>query len=1540
MRNFYPALVIGALSLFLNYSVYSQSCPSGFKSASDNFPASAVEYEHEVNDEHRALGAEDGHFAKLDKSGQSELVLDFGTSIESGDQITVYFASYDGGKSTTAKAFAWTDAYNKSFLDQESTSQDKDHGAVAWTFTAGSSAPYLSIFYKSGEKLMVDAVTIQKSACFPILTTNRSIDACEGFGVEFCLDSFVSSLNISSDYTATIEEKFDYTSKGVYRVGEQSTSSDPGCCEDGKPDQLTFRYLSSNIIDNNQGDGKSEVTTYTNPNGQKVYIVANGESDPNDLSNAFFTGTLEAGEDFTFSQGGLKWTSNMYFHILDSSQNNVLQLVGFHTSCSAPIVPGDQFGTLQLRASARQGVECGFVESEECQIPLFYSPQLNYSGQDSIPVSVCLQKDGIEDCQTLYIQVDNGNSNCGAPVCDAGSVKAESNQYASDIYEYTDVDHKENAEGSADGVFAELDKRDKSELVLSYDNGINAGDVIDIYFASNKGGFNTVIEAFIWTNSTSKELIGIQATNASSSGGGVKWSLTSPIDGEYISIYYRDGEHVLLDAVGVTQAECFPAVDIDQELEGCKNLNINFCLDSILDQLGISSDYTVSLSSDTGNTPNSSFVISGIGEPNNGEDCCDNGGKPDKLSFRYVSSNVINNNQGDGKSEVTTYSNPNGQTVYIVANGESDPNDLSNPYYAGTLEAGETFTMDKNGGSWNSNTYFHILSSDQSTVLQLVRFHTSCSAPIVPGDQFGTLVLIGSEYQGAQCGNLTPGDCISSMDYSPNANFVGSDTVELEICLSKNGLTSCNEVPVVINVGDGNCSNDGCPIGFMPTTNKLFANGIFWKKDAKDEEDALGEPDGHFAKLEKKGTGEIVFDFEEDIVDGSEIEVYLASYKDDQPTKAQVYLWTDDNTWYLLGTKTIHTFHNDSAEKWVLTADRDAKYVSVFYKDKEKVMIDAVSIESSTPTCVEANAITGTVWEDVNRNQTIDPSEATRLGNVTVYLYQDANNNGVLDPAETVAIDSQLTDASGFYAFTRAFDTSKTVDSYIVRIAEDGVPGNGSLTTDNLEVASFTSAGNIDRDNDFGYALTASIAGNVGIDITGGSVTSDIPFEGVKITLVNDENGNGLVDSGEATQTTQTDQFGNYLFENLIEGKYIVLEEQPEGFTSLRDGDESNDGDVNDGDFTADNTILVDLEYNEFDEDNDFIEEGRDFGDLPVNYANSVKSAYNTYHPDLYLGSVFDSETSENTSGNADGDDLDNLDDEDGVTLPAVLKGGQTSSYTVEVFNNTGSDAYLNLFVDVDDDGIFDSDESVQVVVSSSSSSQSISVDFPVPVDAVSGDVFTRVRLSLDPANTPSGVQIAGEIEDYQSQSEPVPVDLIAFQGLKEVDAVRLLWSTAQEENNEGFEVERSYNNRDFEMIGFVNGKGNSSIINEYQFVDHTVDWSAEVVYYRLRQVDFDGKSEYHGPVAIHEAKVNSGEIDVYPNPTQNQFQVDLSLLTRQDYQIRLVDMAGVAVDIDPLFLNDGLMVSITTNHLRAGVYYIRIESDDTLITRRIMISR
>ena len=151
-----------------------------------------------------------------------------------------------------------------------------------------------------------------------------------------------------------------------------------------------------------------------------------------------------------------------------------------------------------------------------------------------------------------------------------------------------------------------------------------------------------------------------------------------------------------------------------------------------------------------------------------------------------------------------------------------------------------------------------------------------------------------------------------------------------------------------------------------------------------------------------------------------------------------------------------------------------------------------------------------------------------------------------------------------------------------------------------------------------------------------------------------------------------------------------------------------------------------------------------DFGDAPASYG----SVDHVMDGRRYLGGEPDGEASQQYSDEANGDDLNGLDDEDGIIIPDLVQGGKaTIRYTVVTPALTA--VYFSAWFDWNGDGDFiDSGERVANNVSRSLSN-TYNLDITVPVDAIgSRPTFARFRLGPR-VNTPTGTASSGEVEDY-----------------------------------------------------------------------------------------------------------------------------------------------------------------------------------------------
>ncbi|MBB5033349.1 putative Ig domain-containing protein [Prosthecobacter vanneervenii] len=154
-----------------------------------------------------------------------------------------------------------------------------------------------------------------------------------------------------------------------------------------------------------------------------------------------------------------------------------------------------------------------------------------------------------------------------------------------------------------------------------------------------------------------------------------------------------------------------------------------------------------------------------------------------------------------------------------------------------------------------------------------------------------------------------------------------------------------------------------------------------------------------------------------------------------------------------------------------------------------------------------------------------------------------------------------------------------------------------------------------------------------------------------------------------------------------------------------------------------------------------------DFGDFA-----SFGSVSSNYNSNLKLGMVLDTESVAVTNSTATGDDITGADDEDGVTLPAYVVQGTSGSMTVNVTNNTGATAYLNAWIDYNNNGVLtDSGEQIaaNTTIATGTTAANRALSFTVPATAAQATVGVRVRLTSTSSPGPTGASGNGEVEDY-----------------------------------------------------------------------------------------------------------------------------------------------------------------------------------------------
>ncbi|KAA9331410.1 T9SS type A sorting domain-containing protein [Hymenobacter busanensis] len=183
----------------------------------------------------------------------------------------------------------------------------------------------------------------------------------------------------------------------------------------------------------------------------------------------------------------------------------------------------------------------------------------------------------------------------------------------------------------------------------------------------------------------------------------------------------------------------------------------------------------------------------------------------------------------------------------------------------------------------------------------------------------------------------------------------------------------------------------------------------------------------------------------------------------------------------------------------------------------------------------------------------------------------------------------------------------------------------------------------------------------------------------------------------------------------------------------------------------------------------------------------------------------------------------------------------------------------------------------------------------------------------------------------------PLPVSLVRFGAKASGPGVEVTWQTAQEIENDYFEVERSADGRSFEAVGRVAGAGSTSSLRNYRLVDTTP--LAGLSYYRLKQVDFDATTTYNEPAVV---RLTGGTdrgpaASVYPNPSHGAFVLRMTEPAALDTQLQVLDMRGRCIYTETLPAGTKERAIRTTSWQR-GVYALRLTNAKGSSTVRLVV--
>ncbi len=203
-----------------------------------------------------------------------------------------------------------------------------------------------------------------------------------------------------------------------------------------------------------------------------------------------------------------------------------------------------------------------------------------------------------------------------------------------------------------------------------------------------------------------------------------------------------------------------------------------------------------------------------------------------------------------------------------------------------------------------------------------------------------------------------------------------------------------------------------------------------------------------------------------------------------------------------------------------------------------------------------------------------------------------------------------------------------------------------------------------------------------------------------------------------------------------------------------------------------------------------------------------------------------------------------------------------------------------------------------------------------------------------------SGAEILEMYNNYKVAADYiVPVELTSFSAQAAKDKINLVWETATETNNYGYEIQKSSDKINFTAIGFVKGAGTSTEKHTYTYTDDSR--ATNKVYYRLKQIDFDGTSWYSQ--VVEAANVIPTEFALsqnYPNPFNPATTIKFQLPVNSKVSLKVYDILGseVATLVDEVKEAGYYELSFNGSGLASGTYFFRINADNFVQTKKMIL--
>lgn len=195
-----------------------------------------------------------------------------------------------------------------------------------------------------------------------------------------------------------------------------------------------------------------------------------------------------------------------------------------------------------------------------------------------------------------------------------------------------------------------------------------------------------------------------------------------------------------------------------------------------------------------------------------------------------------------------------------------------------------------------------------------------------------------------------------------------------------------------------------------------------------------------------------------------------------------------------------------------------------------------------------------------------------------------------------------------------------------------------------------------------------------------------------------------------------------------------------------------------------------------------------------------------------------------------------------------------------------------------------------------------------------------------------------------RDESQVIPVELISFTALSNNSVVRLNWLTVTEVNNQGFQIERrkfqDERSEEWINIGFVNGNGTTIEPQNYSYKDDVSEIASTKLYYRLKQINFNGSFEYSDIVEVEIVPSEFALFQNYPNPFNPNTNIRYQLPKESKVVISLFNVLGAEMIelVNEQKEAGSYEFEFNANNLSSGTYFYKLKAGDFVQTKKMIL--